>query len=99
MNPQLAAPQVPEEAGPQDGDLSSVHFPYYSTVDYVTNQYSGLIGVVMITPPATLTAQGALLLEMTAANPHITCIYHMHYLHASGAEHNCACMCTFMHEA
>jgi hypothetical protein len=37
-----------------------VHYPYYSTVDYVTNQYSGLIGVVMITPPATLTAQGAL---------------------------------------
>ena len=58
--PRSSGQQVPEEAGPQEGDLSSVHYPYYSTIDYVTNQYSGLIGVVMITPPATLTAQGAL---------------------------------------
>jgi hypothetical protein len=50
---------VPPEAGPQADDLSSVHYPYFSTVDYVTNQYSGLIGVVVITSPATLTAQGA----------------------------------------
>ena len=93
LNSQLPAPQVPEEAGPQDGDLSSVHFPYYSTVDYVTNQYSGLIGVVMITPPATLTAQGALQLGFTAANAVIAHVYHMHYLHASDAGHDSVCMC------
>jgi hypothetical protein len=56
---QAVCPQVPEEAGPQAGDPSSVHYPYFSTVDYVTDQYSGLMGVVMVARQGTLTAQGA----------------------------------------
>lgn len=56
----LLMAQVPKDSGPKDEDPSSVHYPYFSTVNYVTDEYNGLIGVVMIARQGTLTAEGAL---------------------------------------
>ena len=60
--------QVPKDAGPKDEDPSSVHYPYFSNVNYVTDEYNGLIGVVMIARQGTLTAEGALRFGSTAAH-------------------------------
>lgn len=56
----MAPLQIPPEAGPRDDDPSTVHFPYYSTVDLVPHQYSGLVGVFVVATPGTLAADGAL---------------------------------------
>lgn len=52
--------QIPEEAGPQEDDPSTIHFPYYSTVDLVPHQYSGLVGVVAIGRMGTFAADGSI---------------------------------------
>lgn len=55
----LPLSQIPEESGPQDDDPSTVHFPYYSTVDLVPHQYSGLVGVFVVAKPGSLAADGS----------------------------------------
>ena len=50
--------EVPERAGPGPMDGSSVMWMYHSHTDEVADDYSGLVGPMVITGPATARADG-----------------------------------------
>jgi len=88
----VAPLQIPPEAGPQDGDPSTVHFPYYSTVDLVPHQYSGLVGVFVVATPGTLAADGALF-EYSIIKPSMAAdvLHTSAHSQAIGSPHSAAC--------
>uniref|UniRef100_A0A3Q1G193 ferroxidase n=1 Tax=Acanthochromis polyacanthus TaxID=80966 RepID=A0A3Q1G193_9TELE len=47
--------EVPESSGPGITDPNCISYAYYSTVDYIKDLYSGLLGPLVVCRPGTLT--------------------------------------------
>ncbi|XP_061558444.1 ferroxidase HEPHL1 isoform X1 [Phycodurus eques] len=49
---------VPESSGPGDSDPNCISYAYYSTVDFIKDIYSGLLGPLVVCRPGTLRGEG-----------------------------------------
>ncbi|KAK7926166.1 hypothetical protein WMY93_008476 [Mugilogobius chulae] len=47
---------IPSSAGPGDSDPDCITYAYYSTVDFIMDMYSGLMGPLVVCRPGTLTS-------------------------------------------
>ncbi|KAJ0004534.1 hypothetical protein NQD34_010748 [Periophthalmus magnuspinnatus] len=47
---------IPPSAGPGDSDPDCITYAYYSTVDFIKDMYSGLLGPLVVCRPGTLTS-------------------------------------------
>lgn len=49
---------VPQSSGPGDSDPNCISYAYYSSVDFIRDLYSGLLGPLVICKPGTLKGKG-----------------------------------------